>query len=115
MPLGKHRALTAVRAKAYAKLFCCPPSAFFPPHAQFKKRDARFLPVGRPHAFKNESGRPAGMLISVVPAGLEQMFFEVGQPVPEGAQVAPPPTREEVEKLLSIAPRNGIEIKLPQP
>src|SRR5437764_11671555 len=38
------------------------------------------LPVGTPHAFKNESNRPARMLISVAPAGLEQMFFEVGQP-----------------------------------
>src|SRR5262245_26892360 len=28
------------------------------------------LPVGTPHAFKNESDRPARMLVSVVPAGL---------------------------------------------
>src|SRR5262245_51085010 len=32
------------------------------------------MPVGTPHCFKNESGRPARMLISVVPAGLEGMF-----------------------------------------
>src|SRR6516164_9728374 len=35
------------------------------------------MPVGTPHSFKNESGQPAKMLISVAPAGLEQMFFEV--------------------------------------
>ena len=73
------------------------------------------MPVGTPHTFKNESGQSARMLISVAPAGLEEMFFEVGQPVPEGAQSAPPPTREEIEKLLSVAPRYGIEIKLPRP
>lgn len=72
------------------------------------------MPVGAPHSFKNESERPARMLISVAPAGLEQMFFEVGQPVPAGAQFAPPPTKEEIEKLLAVAPRYGIEIKLPQ-
>jgi quercetin dioxygenase-like cupin family protein len=73
------------------------------------------MPVGTPHTFKNESNQPARMLISVAPAGLEQMFFEVGRSVPEGTQTAPPPTREEIEKLLSVAPRYGIEIQLPQP
>ena len=71
------------------------------------------MPVGTPHCFKNESGRPARMLISVAPAGLERMFFEVGLPLAEGATTAPPPTREEVEKLLAIAPNYGIEIRLP--
>src|SRR6266436_3763524 len=67
------------------------------------------MPVGTPHSFKNESGRPAKMLISVAPAGLEQMFFEVGVPVPPGATTAAPPTREEIEKLLAVAPRYGSE------
>ena len=71
------------------------------------------MPVGTPHSFKNESGRPAKMLISVAPAGLEQMFFEVGVPLAEGATTALPPTKEEIEKLLAVAPRYGIEIKLP--
>jgi mannose-6-phosphate isomerase-like protein (cupin superfamily) len=71
------------------------------------------LPVGVPHSFKNESSRPAKLLISVAPAGLEQMFCEVGVPLAEGATTALPPTKEEIEKLLAIAPRYGIEIKLP--
>ena len=71
------------------------------------------MPVGTPHSFKNESSRPAKMLISVAPAGLEKMFFEFGVPVPQGATTAPPPTKEEIEKLLAIAPRYGIEIRLP--
>jgi len=71
------------------------------------------MPVGTPHSFKNESRKPARMLISVAPAGLEKMFFEVGQPVPVGAQTVPPPTKEEIEKLLAVAPNYGIEIKLP--
>ena len=71
------------------------------------------MPVGTPHSFKNESGKPAKMLISVAPAGLEGMFFEVGVPVPQGATTAPPPTKAEIEKLMEIAPRYGIEIRLP--
>ena len=71
------------------------------------------MPVGTPHSFKNESGKPARMLISVAPAGMEQMFFEVGVPVPPGATTAAPPTKEEIEKLLAIAPRYGLEIRLP--
>ncbi len=71
------------------------------------------MPVGTPHSFKNESDRPARMLISVAPAGLEKMFFEVGVPVAQGATTALPPTKQEIEKLLEVAPRYGIEIRLP--
>ena len=70
------------------------------------------LPVGTPHSFKNESAKPARMLISVAPAGLELMFFEVGVPLPPGDTAASPPTKEEIERLLAVAPRYGIEIKL---
>lgn len=71
------------------------------------------MPVGTQHSFRNESTRPAKMLISVAPAGLEQMFFEFGVPVEQGATTAATPTKEEIEKLLEIAPRYGIEIRLP--
>jgi quercetin dioxygenase-like cupin family protein len=71
------------------------------------------MPVGTPHSFKNESDRPARMLITVAPAGLEQLFFEVGVPVPEGATAALPPSHEEIERLLRIAPNYGVEIRVP--
>jgi mannose-6-phosphate isomerase-like protein (cupin superfamily) len=71
------------------------------------------MPVGTPHSFKNESSRSAKMLISVAPAGLEKMFFEFGVPVAEGSTAALPPTKEEIEKLQAVAPRYGIEIRLP--
>jgi quercetin dioxygenase-like cupin family protein len=71
------------------------------------------MAVGAVHSFKNETDRPARMLISVAPAGLEQMFLEIGQPVPEGTQSAALPTSEEIEKFFSVAHRYGIEIRLP--
>lgn len=71
------------------------------------------MPVGTPHSFKNEGQQPAKMLISVAPAGLEEMFFEFGVPLLEGSTTALPPTKEEIEKLLTIAPRYGIKIRVP--
>jgi quercetin dioxygenase-like cupin family protein len=72
------------------------------------------MPVGTPHSFKNEGGKPARMLISIAPAGLEEMFFEVGVLVSQEATTAAPPTKEEIERLLAVAPRYGIEIELPK-
>ena len=37
------------------------------------------MPVGSLHSFKNETDKNARMIISIAPAGLEKMFFEVGQ------------------------------------
>jgi quercetin dioxygenase-like cupin family protein len=71
------------------------------------------MPVGTPHSFKNESSKPAKMLISVAPAGLERMFFEVGVPLVEGTTTALPPTEDEINRLLAVAPNYGIEIRLP--
>ena len=71
------------------------------------------MPIGSLHSFKNETGKPAKMLISVAPAGLEQMFFEVGLLLTEGATTALPPTKVEIERLVAAAPRYGVEIKLP--
>jgi quercetin dioxygenase-like cupin family protein len=71
------------------------------------------MPVGTPHSFKNESGKPARMLITIAPAGLEKMFFEFGVPVAQGATTAAPTTKEEIDKLLAVAPKYGIEIILP--
>ncbi len=71
------------------------------------------MPVGTPHSFKNESNQPAKMIISIAPAGLENMFFEFGVPLSEGSTSALPPTKDEIENLLAIAPKYGIEIRVP--
>ena len=68
----------------------------------------RFVATG-----EDTNCKPAKMLDSVSPAGLEKMFMEIGVPLAEGAATALPPTREEIEKLLAVAPQYGIEIRLP--
>lgn len=70
------------------------------------------MPIGQPRAFKNETDRAAKMLISFAPAGLEDYFFEVGRPL-EG-ELPPRSTQEEIEKLLAVAPRYGLEITVPR-
>ena len=70
------------------------------------------MPIGSLHSFKNETDEIARMIISVAPAGLEMMFFEVGQQVGSNG-TAPPPTEAEFAKLLAVALKYGIEIKIP--
>jgi len=53
------------------------------------------------------------MLIFVSPAGLEKMLMEVGVPLAPGTTTAPPPTREEIDRLLAVAPNYGVEILIP--
>lgn len=71
------------------------------------------IPIGMPHSFKNESDCPARMLLTIAPAGLEEMFFEIGTSVEAGSTSAPPPAKGEIEKLIEIAPKYGIELLLP--
>lgn len=70
------------------------------------------MPVGSLHSFKNATDKTARMIISVAPAGLEKMFLEVGVPVKLG-DTPPPPSNAEIEKLLAVAPKYGVEIKVP--
>jgi len=71
------------------------------------------MPVGSEHCFKNESDRTARLLITLAPAGLEEMFFEVGTPLTPDQQSAPAPDPAEIGRLLEAAPRYGVEIKVP--
>ena len=69
------------------------------------------MPIGNLHAFKNETDQPVKMLVSFVPAGLEGMFFQVGKDLADG-EVPEEPSPQEVDRLLEIASRYGIEYHL---
>ena len=70
------------------------------------------MPIGNLHAFTNNTDKPAKLLISLVPAGLENMFFEVGEDLGEG-QVPEKASPQEMERILGAANRYGIEYVLP--
>ncbi len=56
------------------------------------------IPANAPHAFKNASGAAVRMLCMATPAGLDEFFLEVGDPVV--SRTAPPPqlTPREIGK-----------------
>jgi mannose-6-phosphate isomerase-like protein (cupin superfamily) len=66
------------------------------------------LAKGSLHSFRNTSTTTAKMLILVTPSGLENYFAEVGQEATDRSAPPPPP---DIEKLLAVAPRYGIELR----
>jgi len=72
------------------------------------------IPANAPHAFKNISGAAVRMLCMATPAGLEEFFLEIGDPV--DGRTAPPPklTPEElgerVKKLASLLAKYRTEM-----
>jgi quercetin dioxygenase-like cupin family protein len=69
------------------------------------------VPRGVLHTFKNEGDSDARMLILVAPAGMEKMFEEAGTVVTGPSARPSPPTSVEMEKMVSVAPKYGIEIR----
>ena len=70
------------------------------------------MPVGSLHSFKNQTNKKARMIISIAPAGLENMFFEVGQQLAPD-ETAPPPSKAEIERMMAVAAKYGVEIRVP--
>ena len=60
------------------------------------------------HYFKNVGDQTAQLLCTVVPAGLEEFFEEIGQPTAVGEFLPPPAMNPEtIEKLQAIARKHG--------
>jgi len=60
------------------------------------------------HCFKNKSDQMAHLLCTVVPAGLDDFFVEIGKPVTCGEFLPPPPMDPEgMKKLTAIAEKYG--------
>lgn len=72
------------------------------------------LPRGVIHSYRNVGTGPARFLTLMVPAGLEKFFEEVGKP---GTDVSSPPPvgEEDIDRLLALAPKYGVEIPPPGP
>ncbi|MDF2430655.1 MAG: hypothetical protein JWP44_286 [Mucilaginibacter sp.] len=63
------------------------------------------------HQFKNKTDTLAHLLCVVVPAGLEEMFIEIGKPVAAGEFLPPPPMdHESIEKLIAVAEKHGQKV-----
>jgi quercetin dioxygenase-like cupin family protein len=76
--------------------------------------DFVWLPKGVPHRFTNISDKPMRMVLSFMPAGIEQFFEEVFEEAEDRSAEPPPVTPELVERLLETAPRYGLEFLPPE-
>ncbi|MHA3701906.1 cupin domain-containing protein [Jatrophihabitans sp. YIM 134969] len=75
------------------------------------------VPSNAPHAFRNASDRPARLMCVCAPAGQDEFFTLVGQPV-DGRTTPPPPLDEEaqaafVARARELAPRFRSELPPP--
>jgi len=70
------------------------------------------LPKNSLHRFKNETEEPVEMLILIAPGGGEEMFRQFGRPWPT-LDRPPLPDREEIARLIALAPDFGVELHLP--
>lgn len=63
------------------------------------------------HNFKNKTDKPAKLLCTVIPAGLEDFFLEIGKPVAAGKFLPPPEMDPElVKKMAAIAEKHGQKV-----
>jgi uncharacterized cupin superfamily protein len=77
-----------------------------------KPGDFIFLPRGRKHWLRNDSDTIGKLLIISNPAGFEKFYDAAGTPVEDDTKMPPPPTHEELVKLIQEAPKFGIEMFL---
>ncbi len=75
------------------------------------------IPANAPHVFKNTSGRPVRMLCMAAPAGLEEFFLAIGDPLE--SRTSPAPTLDKaqmgarIEKIKALAPKYRTELLAP--
>jgi quercetin dioxygenase-like cupin family protein len=71
------------------------------------------LAKGSLHHFKNIGDSVGKMLILATPAGLDEFFLEAGRAADPKAPEAGAATNADVQRLLQVAPKYGIEVRLP--
>jgi len=71
-----------------------------------------YVRKGTLHTYRNVGTQPARYLGVLAPAGIERFFEEVSVPAMDSS--SPPPfEQEDLDRLLAIAPKFGLEIKPP--
>lgn len=69
---------------------------------------------GEVHCFKNTSNSMAHLLCTVIPAGLDEFFLEIGKPIDAGTFPTPShPSEEELKKLKEAAEKYGQKLYPP--
>jgi quercetin dioxygenase-like cupin family protein len=75
------------------------------------------IPANAPHQFHNTSEQPARLLCTCSPAGQEEFFIQVGEPV--ATRTTPPPKLDKaaeaafIAKVVALAPKYRTELLKP--
>jgi quercetin dioxygenase-like cupin family protein len=72
-----------------------------------------YLPKGRLHMHRAAGGAPARALVLVTPAGIEKFIEEAGVPATDVSSVPPPPEMPELERIVALAQKYGVEVPPP--
>ena len=72
-----------------------------------------YLPKGRLHMHRAAGGAPAKALVLVTPAGVERFIEEAGEPATDKFSSPTPPELPEIERIVAIAQKYGIEVPPP--
>jgi quercetin dioxygenase-like cupin family protein len=72
-----------------------------------------YLPKGRLHMHLAAGNTPARALVLVTPAGIEKFIEEAGEPAVDGSSPPPSPELPELERIVAIAQKYGIEVPPP--
>ncbi len=70
-----------------------------------------YVPRGTLHNYTNVGTTPATFVVVVTPAGFEKMLEELGTAAPGSS--APPFGQEDIDRLLEVAPKYGLEVVPP--
>ena len=70
-----------------------------------------YAPRGVLHGFRNVGTTHSRMAVIITPAGLEKFFEEVGEPVTDPS--SPPERPPDIERLVAVARKYGMEIPPP--
>ncbi|MEA2867624.1 MAG: hypothetical protein QOE39_2339 [Bradyrhizobium sp.] len=67
------------------------------------------IPANAPHSFKNKADKPARLLCMCTPAGQEEFFMAVGDPV--DSRTAPPPQLSKAEQAERVQRARALAAK----
>jgi quercetin dioxygenase-like cupin family protein len=69
-----------------------------------------YLPRGVVHTHRAGGGAPARAIVIQSPSGIEKFIEEAGKPAPDPGARPAPPAMPELEKIVAIAHKHGIDV-----
>jgi quercetin dioxygenase-like cupin family protein len=79
-------------------------------HTVVRSGDTVHIPSQEPHSYRN-TGECVGHMVAIIqPSGIEKFFDELGTPAEGATEPAPLTGPPDLERLISITAKHGIEI-----